>query len=83
MCVMFEKVLLNMQHHLHFYPTVLNIRYSQVTAFDFGLSDRWKIRKVNNFLGGSGHPNFMNPFEYDKQLPDKSFPKRIGTLTKT
>ena len=31
----------------------------------------------------SGHPNFINPFEYDKWLPDKSSPKRIGTLTQT
>ena len=35
------------------------------------------------FWGGSGYPNFMNPFEYGKQLLDKSFPKRIGTLTQT
>ena len=25
----------------------------------------------------------MNPFEYDKWLPDKSFPKRIGPITQT
>ena len=42
---------------------------------------RWA--KSQSFLGCSGHPNFMIPFECDKWLADKSFPKRIGTLTQT
>ena len=32
--------------------------------------------------GGSGHPNFMNPFEYGKSSLDKLF-KRFGTKTQT
>ena len=40
-----------------------------------------KVSKVKHFLEGFGHPNLMNPFEYGKSLPGKSFPKRIGTLT--
>ena len=42
--------------------------------------------KSKSFFGGvldSGHPNFINPFEYDKYLPDKSVPKRIGALAGT
>ena len=42
-----------------------------------------KLDKLIIFGGDSGHPNFMNPFEYDKWLPGHSFPKRIGTLTHT
>ena len=50
-----------------------------------GLSDHCRIIKVKQLFlwgrggGGSVHPNFLNPFEYRKLLPDKSFPKRIGT----
>ena len=33
--------------------------------------------------GGSGLPNFMNPFVNGKLFPDKSFPIRFGTLTQT
>ena len=40
-----------------------------------------KVSKVKLFLEGSGHPNFMNPFEYGKSFLGKSFPKKIGTLT--
>ena len=40
-----------------------------------------KFQKSNIFSEGSGHPKFMNPFEYDKSFLGKSFPKRIGTLT--
>ena len=40
-----------------------------------------KVSKSKVFLEGSGHPKFMNPFEYDKSLKDKSFSKRIGALT--
>ena len=46
----------------------------------------WPMKNLKSqsfFGGGSGHPNLMNPFEYDKWLPDKSFPKRIETLTQT
>ena len=32
-------------------------------------------------MEGSGHPNFTNPFEYDKSLQGKSFSKRIGART--
>ena len=32
-------------------------------------------------LKGSGHPNFVNPFEYGQSFTGKLFPKRIGTLT--
>ena len=37
------------------------------------------------FLGGwgSGHPNFMNHFEYGKSFLDKLFTKRFGTITQT
>ena len=45
------------------------------------LFDEQKFQKSNIFLEGSGHPKFMNPFEYDKSLLGKSFPKGIGTLT--
>ena len=47
------------------------------------LSDKQKLHKSKTFLEGSGHPNFMNPFEYGKSLPYKSFPKWIGTVTPT
>ena len=40
-----------------------------------------KSFKSETLLEGSGHPNFMNPFEYGKLLKGKSFLKRIGTLT--
>ena len=45
------------------------------------LFDEQKFQKGKVFLEGSGHPNFMNPIEYDKSLPGKSFSKRIRTLT--
>ena len=58
--------------------------FQKVGPLRGGLSDQWKIRKVNHFFGGgSGHPNFMNPFEYGKTFIDKLFPKRFGTLTQT
>ena len=44
------------------------------------LFDEQKFQKSKTFLEGSGHPNFMNPFVYDKSLLGKSFPKRIGAL---
>ena len=37
-----------------------------------------KLKKSNIFLGGwggSGHPNFMNPFKYGKSFLDKLFTK--------
>ena len=37
----------------------------------------------NSSVGGSGQPNFMNPFEYGKSFLGKLFPKRFGTLTET
>ena len=53
--------------------------------YDFGKGQYFfiprKVSKVKHFLEGFGHPNLMNPFEYGKSLPGKSFPKRIGTLT--
>ena len=45
-----------------------------------GLIMRIKI-KSNIILEGSRHPNFMNLFEYGKLFHNKSFPKRIETLT--
>ena len=45
------------------------------------LSTIKKFQKSNIILEGSRHPNFMNPFEYGKTLHNKSFTKRIGTLT--
>ena len=45
------------------------------------LFEEQKFQKSNIFLEGSGHPNFMNPFEYGKSFLGKSFPKKIGTLT--
>ena len=42
-----------------------------------------KNYKSQLFLGGSGHPNFMNPFEYGKSFLDKLFTNRFGTITQT
>ena len=44
-------------------------------------AQKQKIQKSDIILEGSGHPNFMNPFEYGQSFIGKSFPKRIGTLT--
>ena len=40
-----------------------------------GLSDQRKIMSVNNFLEGSVHQNFVNPFEYGKSFLGKLLPK--------
>ena len=45
------------------------------------LFDKQKFQKSKTFVEGSGHPNFTNPFEYDKSLQGKSFSKRIGART--
>ena len=42
--------------------------------------DKQNISKV---FDGSRHPNIMNPSEYGKSFQNRSFPKRIGTLTQT
>ena len=39
-----------------------------------------KSFKSQTFLEGSGHSNFLNPFENGKSFHNKSMPKRIGTL---
>ena len=39
-----------------------------------------RFDEKNYFLGSSGHPYFMNPFEYGKSFLDKLFPKICGTL---
>ena len=40
-----------------------------------------KNRPTKQFKASSRHPNFMSPFEYVQSFHNKSFPKRIGTLT--
>ena len=42
-----------------------------LTSWVKRLSDEQKFSKVKHFLEGSGHLNFMNPFEYSKSLPAK------------
>ena len=42
-----------------------------------------RFDEKNYFLGSSGHPYFMNPFEYGKSFLDKLFLKRFRTLTQT
>ena len=42
-----------------------------------------RFDEKNYFLGSSGHPYFMNPFEYGKSFLDKLFTKRFGTIAET
>ena len=41
------------------------------------LFDKQKFQKSKVFLEGSGHPNFTNPFEYDKSLKVSHFQKEL------
>ena len=67
--------------HLAGFPT-FSYRWSGApTICVKRLFDEIKFQKSNIFLEGSRHPNFMNPFEYGKSCPGKSFATRIGTLT--
>ena len=48
------------------YPNFITL-----TNWVVGLCNQWQI-KSNIFKEGSGHPNFMNPFEYGKSFLDMS-----------
>ena len=81
---------------VHFYPVKLSrfaeknkVRWKKQNfirgdPYKSGETPLWRTKKSKSNIvleGGSGHPNFMNPYEYGKSFLRKLFPKRIGTLT--
>ena len=57
-----------------FYPIELS-RLAEKIKFVEASPTNEKLYKSIIFWGGSGHPNFMNPFEYGESFLDKLFPK--------
>ena len=71
---------LRLQSHLLVCPNqMVKLRQSWAFSSETPLSSlrSSSLKKSIIVLGGSGHPNFMNPFENSKSFLDKLFPKKI------